>query len=186
MTGPADLAKMMQSLKLDPDAAKMFAELKEQNERLAAKNTQLEDELIHLRKSTSMHTEMQARQREKIQELKEQLKDQETELDAAISAQEDYRIEVERLECLDVVDLEEANEAYKEQIKNLTTRIEELQRHIKDEEREADTEMGDYDEGERTVCPDWAAGGVCRYNDFCTKGKHPARGVEAKEAEMNQ
>lgn len=183
MTNPADLAKMMQSLKLDPDAAKIFAALREQNASLAARNSELEDEVLHLRKTTVMHTEMQVQQREKIQNLKEELKAQEMELSIAISANEGYKIEIDRLERYVDVDLVEADEANMKKMKDLIEGIKVLRTRIKESEADSDVEMGDDSDNAKRICPSLAVTGECSYGHNCRKGRHPAVMVAETEGE---
>ena len=156
-TDPNDLAKKLDSLNLDPDVAKIIANLEEQDAKFS--------------KETKMLREMGQRQRDKIGELKEklaateaELAATEAELDASKCTTEEYRVELDRLERHVDIDLLEENEVLKAQVEALT--------------KDPDIKMQEALDDLRPVCAYWAAGD-CRYREKCKYGRHPAQTTEA-------
>jgi hypothetical protein len=196
MPDPADLANTMDSLHLDPEAAKKIANLEEQVTRLESEKATLREQITRLDtdfgKETKILREMGHRQRDKIGELKGKLEtaevtieSNEAELDAANCTTEEYRVENNRLERhVDVdlleknVDLSEKNVNLSEENKRLTARNEVLEAQAESHAKDVDVEMQDAFEDLRPVCPHWAAGN-CRHRKKCKFGRHPANIAEA-------
>ena len=147
MTDPDDLTKTMDSLHLDPEVAKKkIADLEERNALLEARDTKRGKEIKILR-------EMDYHQRDKINEL-------EAELDASKCTEEEYRVEVDRLERHVDVDLLEENEKHIRTITELNKQLLKAQGEVR--AKDIDIQMRDTYEDLRLVCRHWAAGG-CRH-----------------------
>lgn len=200
MSDPADLAKTMDSLHLDPEVAKKkIADLEERNALLEARD-------IKRGKDMKILKEMDYHQRDKIGELegklgtaeeklktaKETIESNEAELDAANCTTEEYRVEVDRLERhVDVNLLEkyekltarneflEANVDVNllEENKKLTARVAVLEAQTGVHTKDVDVEMQDAFDP-RPVCRHWAAGS-CRHGEKCKYGRHSANTAEA-------
>lgn len=171
MSDPADLAKTMKSLHLNPEVAKKIADLEEQNAGLVEQVAQLEARDTKRGKEIKILREMDYHQRDKIGEL-------EAELDASKCTEEEYRIEIDRLERQVDVDLLEKNFDLLEKNEKLTARNESLEAQAEAHAKDADVEMQDAYKDLRPVCRHCTAGS-CRHGEKCKYGRHPANTAEA-------